>query len=107
MTNKTERFKGDEFFDSQQPPSNCSYEEFIEHFESNQSGYQKMFEDISKLTPEFSGEDWFKLYWRASYGDYASMLMLMSLWERKINPHLPEEFHPNFKGLDDHLEECL
>lgn len=54
----------------------------------------KMFDEISeKLTPEFSGEDWLKLFNRANQGDLTSAEMLMELWKKKVNPHL----HPDWQ----------
>ena len=39
-----------------------------------------MFDEISeKFTPEFSAEDWVKLFYRANEGDLTSAEMLMQL----------------------------
>ena len=64
-----------------------------EHLEVNRRGFQQMFNSIEKdLTPDFKGEDWFKLYEMAVYGDSISAQMLMDLWSQKVNPYLKPEF---------------
>tara|TARA_A100001035_G_C27414659_1_gene334517 strand:+ start:229 stop:474 length:246 start_codon:yes stop_codon:yes gene_type:complete len=53
---------------------------------------KRLFEDISqKFTPEFSGEDWLKLYERAIQGDPISTEMIIELWLRKVDPYLNPE----------------
>ena len=63
-----------------------------EHLESNRRNFLQMFKAVEKnLTPDFKGEDWFKLYEMAVYGDSVSAQMLMDLWEQKVNPYMRPE----------------
>lgn len=52
-----------------------------------------MFEAIhSELTPDFTAEDWMKLWKRAESGDTTSRQMLCELWKQKVDPYIAEEF---------------
>ena len=58
---------------------------------------KRLFEDISqRFTPDFSGEDWLKLYERAKQGDPISGEMAMDLWLRKVDPYLKPECQYKF-----------
>ena len=53
---------------------------------------KRLFEEISqKFTPEFSADDWLKLYERSQQGDSISTEIAMELWLRKVDPHLNPE----------------
>ena len=68
---------------------------------------KEFFEDLcasieSKLTPDFSKEDWFNLMEKSFvHQDTTSIEMLMSLWNSKVAPHLPPNLKPFGFGDDD------
>ena len=60
---------------------------------------EEIFDDISeKLTPNFSKDDWLKLYERTNQGDPISAEMFMRMWNNKVVPHLNEDFKKMFEG---------
>ena len=64
----------------------------------------QVFEEISqKLTPEFSKEDWLKLWERANKGDITSCELFGVLWESKVNPYLRPEFRLERFASEDEL----
>ena len=51
-----------------------------------------VYTEISEhLTPDFSAEDWLNLHEKAIEGDLTLGKMWVSLWMRKVNPHLPPQ----------------
>ena len=59
---------------------------------------EECFDEISeKLTPNFSKDDWLKLWERTNQGDPISAEMFMRLWQNKVIPNLSEESRKFFK----------
>ena len=76
--------------------------DYASHFIRNKKNYEMFCAAIEKdLTPDFSKEDWFNLFEKSFvHNDTTSMDMLMSLWNSKINPHLPPNFQIPDGGSD-------
>ena len=79
--------------------------DLIEELKHDPVAYEYWLNDLytsvhEHLTPDFTAEDWMSLHSKAYQGDITSIEMLASLWERKVFPHIPDEFKTNyFKGI--------
>ena len=72
------------------------------HFILNKHIYEEIFAAIERdLTPDFSKDDWLNLMEKSYiHNDTTSIEMLMSLWNSKVNPHMPPNFQIPIGGYD-------
>ena len=76
--------------------------EIAKDFYRNKDFFEDMCASIEReLTPDFSKEDWLSLMEKSLvHQDETSIEMLMSLWNSKVNPHMPPNFQIPIGGYD-------
>ena len=76
--------------------------EIAKDFYRNKDFFEDMCASIEReLTPDFSKEDWLSLMEKSLvHQDETSIEMLMSLWNSKVNPHMPPNFQIPIGGCD-------